>query len=104
MACPPVLGATLSEAQAGELADVLKALADPARLRMLSMIAAAPAGEVCACDLAGPLRRSQPTVSHHLAQLVRAGLVQREQRGRWAWFRVDHERLAELRHCLAAPP
>ncbi len=102
--CPPVLEAALSEEEAGELADVLKALADPARLRVLSMIAAAPSGEVCACDLSGPLRRSQPTVSHHLAQLVRAGLVRREQRGKWAWFRVDLERLAELRTCLSPPP
>ena len=79
---------------------MLKAIADPARLRLLSMIAAAPDGEACACDFPGPLGRSQPTVSHHLTQLVRAGLVTREQRGKWAWFRVSPERIAALRDCL----
>jgi len=91
----------LSEEQAVELADVLKALADPARLRLVSMIASSPGGEACACDLHGPLERSQPTVSHHLTQLTRAGLVTREQRGKWAWFRINDERVAALCACLA---
>jgi ArsR family transcriptional regulator, arsenate/arsenite/antimonite-responsive transcriptional repressor len=77
-----------------ELAQVLKALADPVRLRLVSIIASAPSGEVCACELAAPLGRSQPTVSHHLSQLVSAGLLEREQRGRWAWFSVRAEALA----------
>ena len=99
--CPPVFGAELDEAQACELADVLKAIADPARLRLLSIIASAAGGEACACDLAGPLGRSQPTVSHHLTQLTKAGLITREQRGKWAWFRVNDARVAALCDCLA---
>lgn len=93
--------APLSEGQAAELADVLKAMADPARLRLLSIIASAPGGEACACDFATPLGRSQPTVSHHLSQLVRAGLISRQQRGKWAWFRINDERVAALCDCLA---
>ena len=98
--CPPVFGTELDEAQACELADVLKAMADPARLRLLSIIASAPGGEACACDLAGPLGRAQPTVSHHLAQLTKAGLITREQRGKWAWFRLNDRRIAALCSCL----
>jgi ArsR family transcriptional regulator len=101
MCCPPVFRVPLEEDEAVELAEVLKAMADPARLRLLSIIAAAPGGEVCACDLVEPLGRSQPTVSHHLSQLVRAGLISREQRGKWAWFRLNDERVAALRDCLA---
>ncbi len=99
--CPPVFRVPLTEEQAGELADVLKAMADPARLRLLSIIASSPGGEACACDLAEPLERSQPTVSHHLTQLVRAGLITREQRGKWAWFRINDERVAALCDCIA---
>jgi ArsR family transcriptional regulator, arsenate/arsenite/antimonite-responsive transcriptional repressor len=101
LCCPPLLEAPLDEHDAVELAGVLKALADPIRLRLVSMIAAAPAGEVCACDLATPLGRSQPTVSHHLSQLVAAGILDREQRGRWAWFRVRPEGLDAVRSALA---
>ncbi|TVR27163.1 MAG: transcriptional regulator [Ilumatobacter sp.] len=101
LCCPPLLGAPLDEHDAVELAGVLKALADPVRLRLVSMIAAAPAGEVCACDLATPLGRSQPTVSHHLSQLVAAGILDREQRGRWAWFRVRPDGIAAVRAALA---
>jgi ArsR family transcriptional regulator len=99
--CPPVTAGTLGEADAVELAAVLKALADPARLRLLSMVAAAASGEACACDLVEPIGRSQPTVSHHLALLVEAGLLQREKRGRWAWYRVVPERLDAVRDALA---
>lgn len=101
--CPPLLGTPLSEDEAVELAALLKALADPARLRLVSIIAASPEGEVCACDLAPPLGRSQPTVSHHLGQLVKAGVLVREQRGRWAWFRLADDRLQSLRDALEAP-
>lgn len=97
--CPP-LRDPLDEAAAGDLAAVLKALADPARLRLLSIIGAAEGGWACACDLHEPLGRSQPTVSHHLSTLVRAGLLEREQRGKWAWFRVCPDRLADLRGAL----
>ena len=65
-------------------------------LQLLSLIANAANGEACACDLAGPIGKSQPTVSHHLTSLVKAGLLEREQRGRWAWFRLTRPRLTEL--------
>jgi ArsR family transcriptional regulator len=98
--CPPLRAAALDEGQADELAQLLKALADPVRLRLVSLIAAAPTGELCACDLPGAVDRSQPTVSHHLTQLVRAGVLEREQRGKWAWFRLRPERLSALRAAL----
>ena len=84
----------LTEAQADELASVLKALADPVRLRLVSLIS--QAGEACVCDLPEALGRSQPTISHHLKVLAEAGIVEREQRGRWAWFSVRTEALADL--------
>jgi ArsR family transcriptional regulator len=99
--CGPVLDASLDEADAEVLAAAFKVIADPARLRLLSLIASAPAGEVCACDVVEPLGRSQPTVSHHLSVLTDAGLLEREKRGRWAWYRVVPERLAVLRDALA---
>ncbi len=84
--CPPLTGHVLDDEQAAALASRLKALADPTRLKLVSLIACAADGEVCACDLPGLLDRSQPTVSHHLKLLVEAGLVDREKRGKWAWF------------------
>jgi ArsR family transcriptional regulator len=98
--CTPVSEGVLSEAEAVDLSTVFKALSDPARLRLLSMIASSPEREMCACDLIEPVGKSQPTVSHHLSQLVDAGLLQREKRGRWAWFRIDPARLAEIRAVL----
>lgn len=100
--CEPVLDAALSQGQADELAGAFKVLSDPVRLRLLSLIASAPDGEVCACDLVEPLGRSQPTVSHHLSVLTEAGLLRREKRGRWAWFSVVPERLEILRDALGA--
>jgi ArsR family transcriptional regulator len=99
--CEPVTSAVLDEADAGQLADAFKVLADPARLRLLSIVASSSTGEACACDLVEPLGRSQPTVSHHLAMLVDAGLLAREKRGKWAWYRVVPERLELLRDALA---
>lgn len=99
--CGPLTDGVLDEDQAAELAGVFKVLADPARLRLLSMVAAAESGEACACDLVEPVGRSQPTVSHHLSLLVDAGLLHREKRGRWAWYRVVPERLAVVRDALA---
>lgn len=99
--CQPVTASLLSEGGAEELAGLLKVLADPARLRLLSLVATAEAGEACACDLVEPLGRSQPTVSHHLSLLVDAGLLTREKRGRWAWYRVVPERLATIQDALA---
>ena len=82
------------------MAGGFKALADPTRLRLLSLIASAPGGEVCACDLNDPLARSQATVSHHLSVLVKTGLVTRQQRGKWAWFRVAPARSDFIRSIL----
>lgn len=96
LCCAPLTEAVLDEDAAAELSGILKALADPVRLRLVSIIAAAPTGEVCACDLPALLDRSQPTMSHHLSQLVKAGLVEREQRGKWAWFRLRPQRLDAL--------
>jgi ArsR family transcriptional regulator len=101
--CPPLAGSFLDESEAEDLAGLMKALADPVRLRLLSLVANAPTGEVCACDLAGPLGRSQPTVSHHLSVLTRAGLLEREQRGKWAWFTVDSSRLAQVADAVRLP-
>ncbi len=99
--CSPLTSAALEEADAVELADALKVLADPARLRLLSLVAASAAGEACACDLVEPLGRSQPTVSHHLSMLVDADFLTREKRGKWAWYRIVPERLELLRAALA---
>ena len=99
--CASVLAAPLSAEDASVLAAAFGALADPARLRLLSLVAAQPGGEVCACDLVEPLGKSQPTVSHHLKVLYEAGLVDREKRGTWVWYRVVPARLAALRAALA---
>ncbi len=101
--CGSVGDDALTEDQATELAGALKALADPVRLRLVSIVSTSPTGEVCACDLPDALDRSQPTVSHHLGLLVNAGILEREQRGKWAWFRVRPERLAELAALLTPP-
>lgn len=101
LACPPLLDGTLEPAEADQLAAALKVLAEPARLRLLSLIQAQPGGEACVCHLTEPLGLSQPTVSHHLKVLLQAGLVEREQRGSWAFFRVRPEPLAALRGVLA---
>jgi ArsR family transcriptional regulator len=100
LCCAPVTGGRLDETAASELAALLKAMADPVRLRLVSIVAAAPEGEVCACDLPALVERSQGTVSHHLSILVRAGILDREQRGKWAWFRLRPETLAALRAAL----
>jgi ArsR family transcriptional regulator len=99
--CPPLLAGPLPPAEAENLARALKVLADPARLRLLSLIQSQPDHEACVCHLTEPLGLSQPTVSHHLKVLLDAGLVERDQRGSWAYFRVLPERLAALRELLA---
>ncbi len=98
--CPAVLAAPLSEERAADLARDFALLADPTRLRLLSLLTSAPAGEVCVCELVEPLGRSQPTVSHHLRLLADAGLVTGHKRGRWVWYRIVPERLSELRTAL----
>jgi ArsR family transcriptional regulator len=104
LCCSPVTTGVLEETAAVELAAVLKALADPVRLRLVSLIAATATGEICACDLPALLDRTQPTVSHHLTQLVRAGLLDREQRGKWAWFRLRPDGFAAIRAALGENP
>jgi ArsR family transcriptional regulator len=99
--CPPLLQEPLGADDADELASILKAIADPARLRLLSLIQAQPEHEACVCHLTEPLGLSQPTVSHHLKVLLQAGLVEREQRGSWAFFRVREEPLAALTALLS---
>jgi len=99
--CPPLLQEPLSAHDAEQLAAALKAVAEPARLRLLSLIQAQPDHEACVCHLTEPLGLSQPTVSHHLKVLLQAGLVEREQRGSWAYFRVREQPLATLRELLA---
>lgn len=104
VSCTPVTASGIDEAQATELAELLRVLADPIRIRVLSLVANAPGGELCGCDLTGPLERSQPTVSHHLSLLVDAGFLTRDKRGRWAWYRLVPERLDVVRSLLVAPP
>ncbi len=99
--CPPLLAGALPPSAAEDLARALRVIADPARLRILSLIQAQPEGEACVCHLTEPLGLTQPTVSHHLKVLLDAGLVEREQRGSWAYFRVLGEQLASLRELLA---
>jgi ArsR family transcriptional regulator len=86
--CVPSETSAMSVADAERVARVFKALGDPTRVRLLSLIAAADGGEACVCDLMAPVALSQGTVSHHMKLLVEAGLVTREQRGRWAYFRI----------------
>ena len=97
--CGPVRSVVLEVIDAELLARSFAALSDPIRLRLLSFIASAD-GEVCACDLLGPSGRSQPTVSHHIKVLFDAGLVTREKRGLWVWYRAVPERLDALRAAL----
>ena len=96
--CVPLLAAPLDVEQADELAAAFSALADPVRLRLLSLVA--EAGEVCSCDLMEPLGKSQPTVSHHTKILSEAGLITGEKRGRWVWWSVVPDRLEQLRSAL----
>ena len=96
--CAPLTESSLSRREAEEAAPVLAALADPIRLRLLSIVAAE--GEVCSCNLEGPLGKSQPTISHHTRVLAEAGLIAGERRGRWTWWRVVPERLEEIRRLL----
>ena len=98
--CPQVLAAPLSETEAEQLALGFKALADPVRLRLLSLIADAPGGTACSCDLEGPVGKTQSTVSHHLSLLADAGLITKEKLGRWVNCTVVPERVAALRDAL----
>ena len=101
--CTPVLRHQLAKRDAEELASRFRALGDSARLRLLSFLAAQPGGEACVCNLTEPIGLSQPTVSHHLRVLCEAGLLERERRGTWMYYRLLPERMAELRDALAPP-
>ena len=100
--CSPVTGGVLDDDQAEALARMFKALGDPNRVKLLSIIAAAEDNEACVCDLTEPVGLSQPTVSHHMKLLVEAGLVTREQRGRWAYFSIVPGVLDSLAGALAS--
>jgi ArsR family transcriptional regulator len=97
--CPPVSSAPLSEADAVALARRFAALADPVRLRVLSLIASAD--EVCSCEMLDPLGKAQPTISHHTKVLAEAGLIEGEKRGRWVYWRAVPHELEALRTALA---
>lgn len=96
LCCSPQTGEPLSAEEAAELARVFKAIADPVRLRLLSLIASHAGGEACVCDLTGAFALSGPTISHHLKVLREAGLVDSERRGTWIYYRVQPDLLAQL--------
>lgn len=103
--CPgQVTDQALTQQEASDLSSMFKALADPVRLQLVSLVASASTGEVCACDLPAEVDRSQSTVSHHLSLLVAAGILAREQRGRWAWFRLNGDVLDQLAAALVPAP
>jgi ArsR family transcriptional regulator, arsenate/arsenite/antimonite-responsive transcriptional repressor len=93
--CGQLAAPSLSDAEAVATAEVFKALADPARVRIVNVLATS-AAPVCVCNLIEPLGLSQPTVSHHLRRLVDAGLLEREQRGRWAYYALRPESVQTL--------
>ena len=101
--CSPLTSGVLDRNAAERLARIFKALGDPARVQLLSLIATANDGEACICDLTDPVGLSQPTVSHHMKLLVDAGLVTRQQRGKWAYYRVVTETLLALSTILRTP-
>jgi ArsR family transcriptional regulator len=101
--CAPLTGSVVEPAAAEQVARAFKALGDPTRVRLLSLIAAHEGGEACVCDLIDPVGLSQPTVSHHHKQLVDAGLVTREQRGKWAYYRLVQPALDALASTIRSP-
>jgi ArsR family transcriptional regulator, arsenate/arsenite/antimonite-responsive transcriptional repressor len=101
--CAPLLSGQLTNEDAEQLAAIFRVLGEPARLQVLSLIAAQPTGEACVCELTEPLGLSQPTVSHHLKVLYEAGLLQKERRGTWMYYRLVPERLGILQRVFALP-
>ncbi len=101
--CPPRTVPVLAVERAEQLAGLLKAVADPTRLRLLSLVAGTDDGEACICDLTAPVGLSQPTVSHHMKILVEAGLLAREQRGKWAYYRTVPGAVQQLADALVKP-
>jgi ArsR family transcriptional regulator len=102
--CAPLSARPLSAEQAEQVAPLLKALADPVRLRLMSLVASHPGGEICACELGESFDLSQPTISHHLKVLYDAGLVDRDKRGVWVYHRARAEALASLGTLIGCPP
>ena len=101
--CPPLSREPLSAEQAAQVAPLLKALAEPVRLRLMSLVASHPGGEACVCDLNDAFDLSQPTISHHLKVLHEAGLLDREKRGVWVYYRARTEALASLGALIGDP-
>ena len=101
--CASLLRTRLGRDDAEALATAFKAIAEPGRLRLLSFIAGQPGAEACVCHLVQPLGLAQPTVSHHLKVLTEAGLLARERRGTWMFYRLVPERVEALRQALALP-
>ncbi len=102
--CSPLSARPMSASQAGQVAPLLRALADPARLRLMSLVASHAGGEACVCDLSGAFDLSQPTISHHLKVLHEAGLLDREKRGVWVYYRARTDALASLGTLIGGPP
>ena len=102
--CAPLSAEPLTMEQAEQVAPLLKALADPVRLRLMSLVASRPDGEACVCDLNDAFDLSQPTISHHLKVLHEAGLVDRDKRGVWVYYRVRPQALASLGALIGCPP
>lgn len=101
--CVQTPGPSLAREQAERIAGLLKALSDPTRLQILSMIEDSPGREACVCDLTAPFDMSQPAISHHLKILVAAGILSREKRGSWAWYSLNATQLEPIRHLLPGP-
>jgi ArsR family transcriptional regulator, arsenate/arsenite/antimonite-responsive transcriptional repressor len=102
--CSPLSAGPLSDEQAEQVAPLLKALADPVRLRLMSLIASHEGGEACVCDLNDAFSLSQPTISHHLKVLHDAGLLDRDKRGVWVYYRARTDALASLGTLIGCPP
>jgi len=102
--CSPLSREPLSQPQAEQIAPLLKALADPVRLRLMSLVASHEGGEACVCDLTDAFTLSQPTISHHLKVLHECGLLDRDKRGVWVYYRVRPQALASLGTLMGCPP
>ena len=102
--CPPLSAQPMTVEQAELVAPLLKALADPVRLRLMSLVASREGGEACVCDLNDAFELSQPTISHHLKVLHEAGLVDRDKRGVWVYYRARTEALVGLSALIGCPP
>jgi ArsR family transcriptional regulator len=102
--CPPLSAEVLTMEQAEQIAPLLKALADPVRLRLMSLVASHEGGEACVCDLNDAFELSQPTISHHMKVLYEAGLVERDKRGVWVYYRARPQALAALGALIGCSP